>query len=595
MRESRIHILGIAPYEGMKTVMERVAENYPNVALDVFIGDMEDGVAIFQNAPQDYYDCIISRGGTAQRIRQISNIPVVDIQLSVYDVLRSIKLAENYGGRYAIVGFPSITEPAHTLCDLLRYDVDIFTLQTREDVRPALTKLQQKGCRMVISDVITHTVARQMGMDAFLIPSGAEGLRAALDQAISFSTAFRRMRQENRILRGVYTSGDSGIVLLDRMGALRYYTPAEPPPDLLATLRSHLKEVTPGKPASFYYKSATTLYGITGQHLQVLDTDCVVFHCRPGQIPLRGSKLGIRNYGRVECEHLFMNSFYSLSGAMGELDTTVSAFALSRESVMIVGESGTGKVQIARALYLRGVNTSNPFLVFNCRLLSNKTWEFLLNHPNSPFNDSRNTLYFQYLEALPESRLTQLQALILETGLAKRQRLIFSCTCQEGDPLSEPLRHFTLTLGCLTLRLPTLRSRSDEIPSLASLYLASLNQSLGKQISGFEPHAIEQLRSYRWPNNNTQFKQILHELAVLCDSAYIRSSQVAELLAKEAALTNPGTPDGSPVPLEGTLDEITRKIIRQVVADNGGNQTAAARQLGIGRTTLWRHLGESKQ
>ncbi len=594
MRESRIHILGIAPYEGMKTAMERAAENYPDVLLDVAIGDMEDGVAIVQNAPQDYYDCIISRGGTAQRIRQISSIPVVDIQLSVYDVLRSIKLAENYGGRYAIVGFPSITEPAHTLCDLLRYDVDILTLQTREDVIPTLTKLQREGCRMVVSDMITHTVARQLGMDAFLIPSGAEGLRAALEQAISFSTSFRRMRQENQILRGVYT-GDSSIFLLDKKGMVRYYTPVEPSLDLLSVLRSHLKEVSAGKPISFYYKSYSTLYGITGQYLQVLEDDCVVFHCRPGQIPLRGSKLGIRNYGRVECEHLFMNSFYSLSGAMGELDATVSSLALSRESVLIAGEIGTGKEQIARALYLRGVNTSNPFLVFNCQLLSNKTWEYLLNHPNSPFNDSRNTLYFQYLEALPESRLIQLQALIQETGLAKRQRLIFSCDCQEGEPLTETVRQFTLALGCLTLRLPTLRSRSDEIPSLASLYLGNLNQILGKQISGFDPHAIDLLRRYHWPNNNTQFKQVLHELAVLCDSSYIRSSQVAELLAKESALTNPTITDGATIPLDGTLEEITRKIILQAVAANGGNQTAAAKQLGIGRTTLWRHLGEGKK
>ncbi len=594
MRESRIHILGIAPYEGIKHAMERVAESYPNIVLDVAIGDLEDGVAIVQNAPRDYYDCIISRGGTTQRIRQVSNIPVVDIQLSVYDVLRSIKLAENYGGRYAIVGFPSITEPAHTLCDLLRYDIDILTIQTREDVVPTLTRLQQDGCRMVVSDMITHTIARQMGMDAFLIPSGAEGLRDALEQAISFSTAFRRMRQENRILRGVYT-GDSGIIVLDNTGTVRYTTHSEPSADLLVSLRNHLKEVLSGKSISFYYKTHSTLYNITGQYLQALDTDCAVFHCRPGQIPLRGSKLGIRSYGRVECEHLFTSSFYSISGAMGELEHTVSALARSPKCIMIAGEDGTGKEQIARALYLRSAHTNSPFLVFNCKLLSSKTWEYLLNHPSSPFNDSHNTLYFQYLEALPESRLIQLQALIQETGLANRQRLIFSCDCREGEPLADTVRQFSLNLGCMVLRLPTLRSRSDEIPSLASLYLASLNQKLGKQISGFDPKALDLLRRYSWPNNNTQFKRVLHELAVLCDSSYIRSSQVADLLEKEASLTNPNTNSNVQGVWEGTLEEITRQIIRQTVAAHGGNQTAAAKQLGIGRTTLWRHLGEGKK
>src|SRR5699024_12544045 len=78
-----------------------------------------------------------------------------------------------------------------------------------------------------------------------------------------------------------------------------------------------------------------------------------------------------------------------------------------------------------------------------------------------------------------------------------------------------------------------LRSRRDELPSLASLYLSSLNAELGKQIIGFDPRASEQLLQYDWPNNYTQFKQVLQELVTLTDSAYIRGSAVAEVLARE--------------------------------------------------------------
>lgn len=593
MEESPIHILGIAPYEGMKAAMERAAESYPNIKLDTAIGDLDEGTAIVKGIPVDAYDCIISRGGTAEQIRKISTIPVIDIQLSVYDVLRSIKLAENYGGRYAIVGFPSITEPAHILCDLLRYNLDIITIHGRDDVVETLNQLHQEGYRMVVGDMVTHTAARNMGMDAFLITSGAEGLRTALEQAISFSSAFRRIRQENRLLRSMNPEGVS-VALLDRKGGLRYSYPGEPAADLLNILRSHLKEVVPGRPLSFYYKSLNTLYGITARQISMWENSYVLFTCRPGQIPLRGSKLGMRSYGKVECEHLFMSSFYSLSGAMGEIETTVSAYALSRQSVLIVGEDGTGKEQIARALYLRSGWTNTPFWVFNCQLLAEKSWDFLLNHANSPFNDDRNTLYFQYFETLSENRLNQLYTLIQETGLAKRQRLIFSCTCREGEALAPAVRKCILGLGCLTLRMPALRIRSDEIPSLASLYLNSLNQELGKQISGFEPKAIEQLRRYPWPHNYTQFKQVLYELAILCDSSYIGSTLVAETLSKESSLTHAAQRSAAEKPPEGTLEEITRKIIYQTLEDCGGNQTAAAKRLGISRTTLWRHLGEGK-
>ena len=142
MVEIRTRILGIAPYDGMRTAMENAAQAYPNVLLDVQTGDLDEGQAIVQNIPPNTYDCIISRGGTADLIRRVTDLPVVDIQISVYDVLRAIKLAENYTDLYAIVGFPSVTESAHTLCSLLNYDLDILTVNSAEDVKHTLERLR---------------------------------------------------------------------------------------------------------------------------------------------------------------------------------------------------------------------------------------------------------------------------------------------------------------------------------------------------------------------------------------------------------------------------------------------------------------------
>ena len=100
MIETHTRILGIAPYDGMRTAMEQAAQAYPNVEMDIYTGDLEDGQAIVQQMPPNSYDCIISRGGTAALIRQVTDLPVVDIHISVYDVLRTMKLAENYSSLY---------------------------------------------------------------------------------------------------------------------------------------------------------------------------------------------------------------------------------------------------------------------------------------------------------------------------------------------------------------------------------------------------------------------------------------------------------------------------------------------------------------
>lgn len=591
MKQLPLRILGIAPYDGMRTAMERVAEEYPNVHTDVFTGDLAEGVAIVQERLNEGYDCIISRGGTARMIRKVTDIPVVEISLSVYDVLRTIKLAENYADRYAIVGYPNITEPAHTLCDLLNAHIDILTVHDTAEILPTLTRLQQQGYRMVVGDMVTHLQAQQLGMNAFLITSGAESLHGAFQLAITVSSGYRRLRLENLFLGSIMREEAENIVVLDGAGEVQYVAPAEPVPEMLTLFRGKIFEIPTHTSLKFYQNQQGRLYRVVAQQLRVGTSKYYLYHYSNAQIPLRGGKSGVRFYSKSECEHLFNNSFYNLSGALGELDSRISAMAVTRQPIMIIGETGTGKEQIARLLYLRSPQSSKPFVVIDCSLANDKSWDFLLNHYNSPLNDRGNTIHFQNYDAISPAHASELLSLILSTDLARRERLLFSCTCPEGAPLPEPARKLMQTLACIPLMLPTLRSREDEIPSLASLYLGSLNLEMGKQISGFDPHAIEQLRRYSWPDNYTQFKRVLQELAALTTAYYIRSSAVSEILARErgSAAVKPMLSAQSE---SMTLDQIIRQAIEQALAANNGNQTAAAKQLGIGRTTMWRHLNQ---
>lgn len=592
MKQLPVHILGIAPYDGMRTAMERAAETYPDIHLDVFTGDLEEGVAIVQAHLSDSYDCIISRGGTARMIRKVTDIPVIEIRLSVYDVLRTIKLAQSYADRYAIVGFPSITEPAHILCDLLRWQIDIITIQDTQQIHTTLLGLQQSGYRMVIGDMVTHTVAQELGMNAFLITSGAESLHTAFEQALSISAGFRRLWLENLFLSRIMGEESESIVVLDEDGELDYAQPVAPQPEMLALFQKKRTEIPAHTALRFYHNQHGRLYRVMAQSLRIGTAQYYLYHYGTSQIPLRSGKSGLRSFSKSECEHLFHNSFYNLSGALGELENRITSLAATRQPVMILGEAGTGKEQIARLLYLRSSMSSKPFVLVDCALAGDKTWEYLLNHYSSPLNDSGNTIYFQNFDAISDQQGQQLLALILSSDLTNRERLIFSCTCSGIRTMPKTAGRLMQLLGCLPLILPTLRSREDEIPSLASLYLGSLNLELGKQITGFESRAIDQLRRFPWPSNYTQFKRVIQELAALTSGYYIRSATVAEILSREQSAP---ARSGQPLPAQPqTLNQIIRSAIEQAIAENGGNQTAAAKQLGIGRSTLWRHLNESE-
>ncbi len=425
---------------------------------------------------------------------------------------------------------------------------------------------------MVVCDMVTHTMARKMELDAFLITSGVESMHTAIDQAINISLWFGHLRHENMFLRSITQDQNGRVVVLDGQGEIFYSSPADPSEGLVDALRSHLKEVPASGSMKFYYTERDQLYRITAQTLLMNTERYSLFYCVPSRIPLHSHWTGIRFMNKGECEYLFMNSFYSLSGAMGTMDSEIRTLSSVRQPVMIKGEPGTGKEQIARFLYLHSSLANKPFVLINCELMNEKSWEFLLNHYNSPLNATGNTIYFQNIESLPEECDPEAAGSDPGNGTCPGGcGFCFPASCRDGEPAPEVMRRFCSRLGCLMLNLPSLRSRSDEIPSLANLYISSLKEETGKQISGFEPKALEMLRQYEWPNNYTQFKHILADPGGSTTSAYIRSNMVAELLSRERFLPRdrnggfpgggglhpggdyrPGSPAGGGRPLMGT-------------------------------------------
>ena len=273
---------------------------------------------------------------------------------------------------------------------------------------------------------VDASIAREMGFDAFLITSGIESLHSAIDQAVNISTWFGQLRQENLFLRSITQEQGGRVVVMEPDGSLYYHNMKDISPELHRCLQTHLREIPATGSLKFYYTERSQLYSITAQVLLMNNVQRYLFYCVPSRIPLHSNRPGLRSLNKGECEYLFSNSFYSLSGAMGTQDAEINALAAVRQPLFICGEPGTGKEQIARYLYLHSALVNRPLVVANCALMNDKSWDFLLNHYNSPLNANGNTVYFQNFEAIPEQWSAELLAAIEETGLARRVRLLFS-------------------------------------------------------------------------------------------------------------------------------------------------------------------------
>lgn len=595
MENPKIKALGIAPYEAMKHMMEKLAGNRPQMELDVFVGDLKKGVDIAQKNVQSNYDVIISRGGTAEMIGKITHIPVIEISLSVYDILRAMKLAENYSDKYAVVGFSSITSSAHLLCDLLQYKIDIVTIHSENEVESTLKELKRNGCRMILCDMIANTTAKRLGLNSILITSGNESIENAFDQAIKLCTCYANIKEEVSLLGDVIRGENSYTLVFDERQNLYFSTWENSDPEILELFRREIPETLNGGNYKAFRNIDGNLYSIHSRVVKKPLHSYIVFYVTSTKVPMATSKYGILFSSKREAEQHFYNSFYSITGSMHNLKGSVEQISQSSFPVMISGEAGTGKEQIARAVYAQSSLQHNPLITISCSLVNDKSWGFLTNHYNSPLNDDSNTLFFKNIEELPAERRKQLLSIILDMNLASRNRLIFSCVSNSQTTLPAAAREFVNVLSCMTVHLPPLRERADDLPTISSLYLGNLNVELARQIIGFESEAMALLQAYEWPYNHTQFKRVVNELAVITSTPYISAGDVRSILEKESASSSQGEAPvrethRSGLDLNRTLDEITFDIIGQVLSENNGNHSAAAKQLGISRTTLWRYL-----
>lgn len=584
----KIKILAIAPYESMKTMILQVAGRRPDVDISVFVGNLEDGVKITREYSRTDFDAIISRGGTAELIRQQTALPVVEIPLSVYDILRSIKLAENYNNKYVIIGFPAVTKNAHFLCDVLRYDIDIFTIHNEGEARERLQDLSKNGCDMVLCDMITNSLAKQYGISSILITSGTESIETAVEQAVQISLTGQAMKHRIHFFRSILEERKESVFVYTDAQELVYSFNVHTFPDpVLEKITSAIDLVLTETKRRFYFENSGYLYTVSGVRKTIGAQTYAVFFINTRRT-FHLSKNGISFIDKEEAYDGFFNSIYGIIQSSILNNMTLEQYAQSGQALMIAGEIGTGKEQMAKLAYAKSRLSNNPLVVVDCSRLHERGWSFLLENEHSPFNDSGITIYIKGIKCLTDAQFTELVDSLKDLDVYQRDRLLFTDTCDAKKGYSDRCRTLINVFSCLTIMMPALRTQKENIPNLASLYISILNMKLAKEIIGFEPQAIEGLEAFDWPYNFDQFKRIISELVTVTDSSYIRLSSVDEILRREQKLT--GLSAAEPFDLNRTLQDITLDIIRQVLAQEHGNQSAAAKRLGISRATLWRML-----
>lgn len=283
-------------------------------------------------------------------------------------------------------------------------------------------------------------------------------------------------------------------------------------------------------------------------------------------------------------------------------------------TVLITGESGVGKELIARAVHDRSDRADQPFVAINCAALAENLLEAELfgyepgaftggnpkGHKGLIASAGHGTVFLDEIGELAAPLQAKLLRLLQERTYRRvggnsdqimHARIVAATnrdlvTMADEGTFREDLYY---RLNVLSIVVPPLRERPEDVALLAVHFLASFGEDLGRTFSGFSEGAMDRLRGYNWPGNVRELRNTIERAALFATGGLIPADQIE--LESRPTPDDPSHAVLLPMP-SNKIKDMERFLIEKVVNDCAGNRSLAARELGINRTTLYNKLRE---
>ncbi len=306
---------------------------------------------------------------------------------------------------------------------------------------------------------------------------------------------------------------------------------------------------------------------------------------------------------------------YGCSKMQRVMELTAKVADLST-TVLILGETGTGKELIARAIHRYGSRAAKPFFTVNCGALPETLLESeLFGHVKGSFTGAifERSGFFEaadggtiFLDEIGELSLaTQVKLLrVLEEqtirplGSNLSIKIDIRIIAATHRNLSEEMHRkkfredLYYRLAVLPINIPPLRERLEDILPLTNHFIRRCSEKLGNLVKGISPQAVEKLLAYSWPGNARELQNVIERALILCKEDDIQPSHLQFDLSQSKAKSN-NIPDENSTG-QFYLKNVEYEEIQRALSECDGNKTKASEKLGIARSTLWRKLRQQK-
>lgn len=608
----------------LQSVMQQREEVYP-----IYEATLDQAVNIARHCIRGGAEVFISRGRTATYLREHLSAAVVNIGTSYFSYANAVNelRKEKPDIKIAILGFSDqFHQIASKYNNLWGSSVIFRTLPWRgktddmlqDEFETEIRRLKDDGIEAIIGNHLIRKIAHSLGLLTAIHYPDTDMIEMALVEAQYIARSLSAYEEKNQTISAFLNAASEILIKINADGGIAEFNHAA---QSLFHLNAESKstasidDIMPGINWAAFRSNPHELhekiYQYDGQNIVVDIVPIFISSVFSGAVMSAQKVTQIQKLERKLRSTIAQKGLiakHSFSDIIGESPAFLSTvnrakrIAQSEGTVLITGDTGTGKEVFAQSIHNYSPRAQRPFVAINCAALSpsvleselfgyvrgaftgalseGKTGIFELAHTGTIFLDEIGELPFDIQAKL--LRVVQ-EKEIVRIGDNKVIPVDVRVIAATNRDLQEEVEQHRFRidlyyrLSVLTLHLPALEQRKEDISLLMRNFLAQ--ESPDKHIS---PDALEFLQTLRWPGNIRQLRNVAQRLAVFSDSDTIGIPDIQEVIGHGR--------DRAAVQQAENMDDCMRKQVADALVRSGGNRALAAQLLGISTVTLWRRI-----
>jgi len=627
----------IATSMALTDCVSRVAESMREDIQIAMARGMDEAIPVGKEMERTGTEVIISRRGAAHLLRENLRIPVLALPVSSLDILAAVKeaTAPGMGRRILLPVFRNRLKGLQIIEEIFGIELIQEVYKNNETLENLVAVATEQKIDVVIGGGVTMRFARKYQVKGVEIKISEGTVTSTIEDAKSVARSAREEQERTMRYRCIMDSTSDGIISVNEDGQittinkaarelLRINDDSAEGTDIIRYLpRAQIKKILSTHKPEYHKLEKINGSIFVTNHIPIMMNEEVmggVSTFREVSSVIKAENEVRRSFAKGLVAKYCLDDLIHKSPPMMDVINRAMRFALSGSTILIDGETGTGKELLAHSIHNLCQRKKGPFVSINCAALPDQLLESeLFGHEEGAFTGSRKggkpglfelahkgTIFLDEIASTPQTVQTRLLRLLQEKEVMRigGDNLIpidVRVIAAANKDLREEVQSgrfredLFFRLNVLTIRIPPLRERVEDLPLLIEELIQRLSRKYQRKPIHIPPSYVSKLMRHQWPGNVRQLENFLERLLLLSDSDF--SSEVFHEVYGELS-DYPRSPEEEIEVSSGSLREYLQvknqedssKMIRKALEECSLSKSKTAKKLGISRTTLWRKL-----